>query len=164
MTQVADPPPECELVAPPAALNFLDSQSVTLTRPVTALEAWDLIMAQPLPGLKLAFRVRDAISGLFGVARISGFSGRRQRDPQKGDKLDFFLVEDIAPDRLILTARDRHLDTMTCVNAIGGQVTVTSSVKTHNTFGRVYMWPVAPAHKLIVRVMLGRLARSQRAV
>lgn len=53
---------------------------------------------------------------------------------------------------------------LTCVTATpegtGTRVAITSSVRTHNLFGRAYMIPVGPAHKLIVAVMLRRLARA----
>lgn len=153
-------PAEADLVAPREALNFLNSRGVDLPRQVTALEAWNLIMSQPLPGLKLAFQVRDAISALFGVERISGFSGETPAAPQVGDKLDFFLIERIEPEILTLSARDRHLETIACVTTHGGRLAITSSVKTHNFFGRLYMLPVGPAHKLIVNLMLKRARRA----
>ena len=130
---------------------------------MTPVEAWGRIMADPLPGLALAFRIRDAVSARFGVARIGGFSGApvgaHVVAPKVGDRLDFFLVEGAEPGRLTLTARDRHLDVMICVTG-GRRLGITASVVTHNRFGRAYMWVVGPAHRLIVRVMLRRLLRG----
>ncbi|MBT2130679.1 DUF2867 domain-containing protein [Planktotalea lamellibrachiae] len=40
------------------------------------------------------------------------------------------------------------------------RVTITSSVRTHNGFGKAYMWPVAPAHKVIVNLTLAQLRRT----
>lgn len=151
------------LVAPRDRLAYHDRQSVLLPRPLTPVEAWNRIMAAPLPGMGLAFRLRDAISARFGVARIGGFSGRAAAPPQVGDRLDFFLVESVAPDQLVLTARDRHLDVMISVDTRGSWLSITASVVTHNRFGRVYMAPVAPAHRLIVWLMLKRLVRGLRA-
>lgn len=152
-------PAPVHLVASTADLAFLDSQSVVLTAPMTPLQAWRMIMERPLPGLGLAFRIRDAISARFGVARIGGFSGAQVDDPKPGDHLDFFLIEHIAPDMMTLTARDSHLDVMICVTSQDARLGITASVITHRWFGRVYMWPVAPAHRLIVRLMLRRLVR-----
>lgn len=42
-------------------------------------------------------------------------------------------------------------------------LTITSSVVTHNLFGRAYMLPVGPAHKLIVSRMLKRVRRRLEA-
>lgn len=153
-------PPHAQLVAPRSALAFLDSQSVSLPVPITALQAWRLVMAKPLPGLGVAFWLRDAISARFGVVRIGGFSGAAVGDPQVGDRLDFFLIEHIDDQVLSLTARDQHLDVMTCVTVSGCALAITASVVTHNWFGRAYMIPVAPAHRVIVWAMLRRLRRG----
>jgi hypothetical protein len=146
-----------DLAAPRAALNFYHSSSKELREPMTALEAWNRIMERPLPGLSLAFQIRDAISTRFGVKRIGGFTGRCVSHPQVGEKLDFFLIERIAPDVLTLSERDKHLDVVTCIITTNQRLTITSSVKVHNLFGRLYMILVAPAHRLIVWAMLRRL-------
>ncbi len=114
------------------------------------------------PGLlmRLAFRMRDAISSLFGVKRIGGFSGARQETVHAGEQLDFFLVEHSAPDILVLTERDQHLDVMICLSITDRVFTITSSVVTHNVFGCIYMLPVGLAHKLIVNRDLRRLKRK----
>ena len=141
-------------------LDYHDSRSVLLPVQITALQAWNLMTAGQGPLMRLAFRTRDGISSLFGVKRIGGFSGTRREAVQAGDYLDFFLVEHSAPEVLVLTERDRHLDVMTCVSVADRVLTITSSVVTHNTFGRLYMLPVGPAHKLIVNSYLKRLKRK----
>lgn len=149
------------VLAPIPELSYFDSRSVPLAAPLTAVEAWNMIMRQPMPLMGLAFRIRDALSAPFGVARIGGFSGRQAGFVQPGDKLDFFLVEQVDDEVLVLTARDRHLDVMTTITTHGGVLTVTSSVKTHNFFGKLYMLPVGPAHKMIVNRMLKRVEEAQ---
>ncbi|WP_312808455.1 hypothetical protein [Agrobacterium cavarae] len=39
-------------------------------------------------------------------------------------------------------------------------LTITSSIVTHNAFGRIYMLPVGPAHTLIINSDLRRLKRK----
>lgn len=150
-------PRHAQLIAPRAGLAYLDSQSATLPVPITVLQAWRLVMAKPLPGLRAAFWLRDAISARFGVARIGGFSGDVVAKPRVGDHLDFFLIEHLDDQVLTLTARDRHLDVMICATVEAARLSITASVITHNWFGRLYMIPVAPAHKLIVWAMLRRV-------
>ena len=149
-----------QTLRPLPELDYHDSRSVLLPVQITALQAWNLMTAEQGPLMRLAFRTRDAISSLFGVKRIGGFSGTRREVVQAGDYLDFFLVEYSAPEVLVLTERDRHLDVMTCVSLADRVLTITSSVVTHNTFGRLYMLPVGPAHKLIVNSYLKRLQRK----
>lgn len=152
--------PDADLVAPLAELDYYDARSIDLTHPMTALDAWNLAMREPFPGLKFAFKVRDAISSLFGVKRIGGFSGHKAFTPKVGDKLDFFIVERMGPEILTLSSRDRHLDVLTCITTHNQRLTITSSVKTHNWFGKAYLLPVGPAHKLIVNVILRRMAKT----
>lgn len=151
---------QADLVAPHEQLDFYDARGVDLPQPLTALEGWNMAMRQPLPGMAFAFRLRDAISVRFGVKRIGGFSGRQDQTPKVGDKLDFFAVERIEPEILTLSERDRHLDVVTCITTYNQRLTITSSVKVHNQFGRLYMIPVAPAHRLIVSTMMRRIRRE----
>ncbi|KOX66105.1 MULTISPECIES: DUF2867 domain-containing protein [Pseudomonas] len=142
-------------------LDYHDSRSVQLPAQITALEAWNLMTAEQGMPMRLAFRTRDAISSLFGVKRIGGFSGTRRETVEAGDYLDFFLVEHSAPQMLVLTERDRHLDVMICLSITTDHVlVVTSSVVTHNAYGRLYMVPVGPAHKLIVNSYLRQVKRK----
>lgn len=138
-------------------LHYYDSQSILLPFAMTPLEAWNIATGGPKPILQLAFQIRDMISSRFGVQRIGGFSGSRVETVQAGDRLDFFLVENVTPNRLILTVRDRHLDVMICLLIKDCVLSVTASVVTHNAFGRLYMLPVGPAHRFIVKQDLKRL-------
>ncbi|MBM9488491.1 DUF2867 domain-containing protein [Pseudomonas sp. ICBG1301] len=145
---------------PPPDLDYYDVRSTPLPREVTALEVWNIVTAGHGALMQLAFRIRDRISSLFGVRRIGGFSGRSREAVLEGDYLDFFLVEHSAPDMLVLTERDRHLDVMICLSIVDRVLTITSSVVTHNLFGRIYMLPVGPVHKLIINSDMKRLRRK----
>ena len=148
------------VLGPVSELNYFDTQAVSLERELSPLEAWNTVMSHPQPLLKVAFRIRDAVSSLFGVKRIGGFSGKRTECVETGDYLDFFLVEHTDADALVLTERDRHLDVMTCISTEGATVSITSSVRVHNFYGHLYMIPVGVAHRWIVRAMLKRLKRD----
>lgn len=152
--------PQVRSLRPRDQLDYWDTRSVVLSSAVTPLHAWTVISSEPQPLLAFAFRVRDAIAGRFGVKAIGGFSGERRLHVREGDTLDFFLVEHSAPDMLVLTARDRHLDVMICLATSGHRLTITSSVVVHNAFGRAYMVPVAPIHRLILAADLRRLRTS----
>jgi hypothetical protein len=152
--------PAPDLIADRIRLSFLEEQRLALPRPMTALEVWNRMMARPLPMMATAMRIRDAISARFGVERIGGFSGRPASDVATGDRLDFFLVERSEPERLTLTARDWHLEVITCVTTGGARLAITTSVRVKNRFGRTYLLPVGPAHRLIVWWMLRRLKRD----
>ncbi|WP_409281922.1 DUF2867 domain-containing protein [Pseudomonas putida] len=146
------------LIAAQADLNFLHSDSVRLTDPMTALQAY-CAMTSDVPGwLARAFRIRDFISRRFNVADIHGFTrGDQMHVPAVGERLDFFTVETISDQQLVLTSRDTHLAVMVCMDVYGQSLSVTTSVLCLNTFGRLYMLPVGMVHGLIVRKMLEKL-------
>lgn len=144
---------------PLSELDYHDCRSISLPESITPIEAWNLMTGDQGPLMRFAFKTRDTISSLFGVKRIGGFSGRQREAVKAGDRLDFFLVEHSAPEMLIMTERDRHLDVMICLSIEDQRLTVTASVVTHNAFGRAYMLPVGLAHKLIVSSDLRRLKR-----
>ncbi|WP_123436484.1 DUF2867 domain-containing protein, partial [Pseudomonas brassicacearum] len=68
-----------------------------------------------------------------------------------------------APDLLVLSVKDRHLDVMICLSITDRVFTITSTVVTHNVFGRLYMLPVGLVHKLLVNRDLERLKRETGA-
>lgn len=144
-------------LGPIPELSYFDIQRTQLSEETTALAAWNAIMSEPMPLLKFAFRIRDSISSAFNVKRIDGFSGKSVHAVNVGDYLDFFLVEYVDDGCLVLTERDKHLDVMTCIYVTDKMLSVASSVRVHNLFGRAYMLPVGIAHRWIVRRMLKRL-------
>jgi len=154
------PDTNIRVLAPVSALDYFDRQFVVLLSEMTPLDVWNRTMSRPQPVLKVMFRIRDTISSWFGVKKIGGFSGAAVRNVVAGDHLDFFLVEYCDDNSLVLTARDRHLDVMTCISTRNCRVEITSSVLTHNWFGQAYMIPVGVAHRWIVKVMLKRLKRT----
>lgn len=145
------------ILGPMDSLDYFDQQSINLPRAVTPLDVWNLAIAKPPWWLRVAFRIRDAVSALFGIQGVGGFSGAQFDTVKAGDRLDFFLVEHVARDVLVMTANDKHLDVMISISTRGKTVLVTASVRNHNTFGRVYMVPVGIAHRWIVRNTLKRL-------
>lgn len=77
-----------------------------------------------------------------------------------------FPIISTSPERVVLGFDDRHLDFRVIVDVkdLGaGRQSITTStlVKTHNTFGRLYMAVVKPFHRVIVPEMLAQAAHSQ---
>ena len=65
--------------------DYYDSRSVPLPVEITTLAAWSIMTAEPGLFMRLAFRMRDAISSLFCVKRIDGFSGARRETVHAGE-------------------------------------------------------------------------------
>lgn len=133
---------------------------------LTAFEAYCEMTKNMSTALRLAFLLRDKISRLFKVEEIYGFTGHRPSEaPHAGGKLDFFTVEALTDSQLVLTSKDKHLGVMVSLDLISRAevaptakpskwLHLTASVKTYNAFGKAYMVPVAPAHRVIVKKML----------
>ena len=151
------------LIGPVSDVHYIDVRSLDLPRAFTPLEIWDRMMATGMPGLKLAFWLRDRLAGLAGIRSIGGLTTERPATPKPGDMLDFFTIERIDDEELVLTVRDHHLDVMISVLTGNRRLTITASVHNRNWLGRLYMIPVAPAHRMIVILMNRRLARQLAA-
>lgn len=156
-------PEGARLVAEASRLDFLHEGEAEVGQVPSALAAYCAMTSHSPAWLAAAFRLRDLISRRFNVQAIEGFTPRDpQQVPAVGERLDFFTVEGITPQQLVLTSRDTHLAVMVCLDlATPGagegapqRLRVTTSVEQFNTFGRLYMVPVAPAHGLIVKRML----------
>ncbi len=85
------PDTNIRVLRPISELCYYDKQDTLLPEKMTALAAWNMIMSEPQPLLKIAFQIRDAISSVFSVKRIGGFSGKPANSIEIGQYLDFFL-------------------------------------------------------------------------
>ena len=107
--------------------------------------------------------LRNRIVSLLGLKNLGGLS---QIDPGKpesaylvGDRVGIFTLISRSANEVLLGDRDKHLNVVVSVhqqvNAGGAAwVTVTTVVHVNNWLGRLYMIPVAPAHRLIARAMV----------
>lgn len=154
------PPASAVLAAERDALDYLDVKTVRVARKVTALEAWVLASSRPSPFLRAAFTIRDAVAGPLGLGWLGGFSGRMPDHPAVGDRLDFFTIEGIEEDRLVLAVRERHFHVIACITVVALDVTVTTSVSVRSPLGRLYMLPVGIGHHWVLADMLARLRQG----
>lgn len=129
-------------------------------------ELWAALFGAAPGWMRPAMAIRDACCAPFGIAPIAReIPDAAPRRPEPGETLGFFTVETVAPGRMTLIIRDRHLDVRTIVETRpspegGTQAAIGSEVFTHNALGRLYMIPTAPGHRALVRGMLRRLARG----
>jgi len=132
---------------------------------MSALTAYAGMTAYRPCWLRAAFGIRDLCCAPFRLQPIGGFSGKAPpREIAAGDKLDFFDVQEVSDEELVLSFSDKHLVVVVALNlepVINGKrkLSVTTSVHVHNWLGKMYMFPVKPAHGIIVRKMLDRVKR-----
>ncbi len=103
-------------------------------------------------GLKNLGRLQDAMLA-ENVANIS-----------VGERIGIFTLHSNSDTEVVLEDSDKHLDVRVSflLDVIGDKITVhaTTVVHVHNMFGKVYMFFVAPVHKLIVPSSLKTLGQA----
>ena len=117
-----------------------------------------------------AMHLRNRVVSLFGLKNLGGLADidvrKSAADYQPGDRVGIFTLISKSPTEVLLGDSDKHLDVVVSVHC--GQVqpsastvvTVTTVVKVHNGLGRLYMVPVRPAHRVIVRAMMGTIGNA----
>ncbi len=148
---------------PPGWATWSDAWEVPIGRSdATAFDLFTATMGPQPVWLDAALRLRDRIGGLFGIQPVGAFSRETRANPPdrasvaKGDRLGIFTVLDIDDDELFVGEDDRHLDYRMVFrrDQEGGRFIVAMMLRTHNLLGRLYMLPVAPVHRHLMRRML----------
>jgi len=83
-------------------------------------------------------------------------------DPAAGQRLGIFTLQSMDDDAIVLEDNDRHLRVQLALQWQGDVLEVATVVHTHKAFGRVYMLPVAPVHRLIVPHLLKKQVQVYR--
>lgn len=127
--------------------------------PATALDGY-LAFARGTPTwIDSLMTLRNRIVRLLGlkdVGQLAGVphTGERKRGP--GDRVGIFTIRSLRDEEAVLEIIDSHLDVVVSVMLEGQRLTLTTMVFEHNWIGRLYMLPVAPMHRIVVRAILAR--------
>ncbi|HRE18457.1 MAG TPA: DUF2867 domain-containing protein [Rhodocyclaceae bacterium] len=129
--------------------QFADCYAITAPAGVNAIEAYRRIISGTPAWVNALMVVRNCMVGLGGL-RTAPIS-------------EFPLITE-SPEQILLGFDDKHLDFRIAVHvaAVTQQLSLTTIVRTHNFFGRAYLWVVLPFHRIIVRRMIERVGRPQR--
>lgn len=109
--------------------------------------------------------LRDRLVGPLGlktVGRLGSVPKPADRPPVAGDRLSIFRIETLDDREVVLGIDDSHLDVRISFlkrpKSLRPTYAVCSLVQTHNLLGRAYMIPVGPFHRLLVAMMMRRVA------
>jgi hypothetical protein len=134
----------------------------------SALELYLGVVAQTPPWVNFLMAVRNRVVALFGLKNLGHLGAVNQAKPagayQVGDRVGIFSVLYLTQEEVILGDADKHLNVQVSVRKAGhagGGIAVSTVVHIHNMLGRIYMLPVTPIHKVIVRAMLRRVVAGQ---
>ncbi len=168
-------PATCSLASEQAAADFCDTFCLALAQSDvrSALQIFLDTVAQTPTWVHLAMRLRNRLVGLVGLKNLGTLdqlaASKCAADYQPGDRVGIFSLVRQTYDEAILTDNDKHLQVMISVQRL--QVSdgvalnalpacaLTTVVKVHNWLGRLYMWPVGPAHKIVAPAVLSRANR-----
>jgi len=150
--------------------NFADSYSSEVKgKDISATDAAHAIFSSPPRFAVALMSVRNRIVSLFGIKTPDAISDGQN----SAQRIGIFPVISRQDDSIILGLDDKHLDFRICVTSRPSETTLDSShislstvVKTKNTFGKLYLSAVMPFHRLLSQQMfaIGLKRLSQRTV
>ena len=113
--------------------------------------------------------LRNQVVSKLGLKNLGSFSniqqGKLAADYEVGDRVGIFILYDNTHQEVILEDQDKHLGVKLSfyidpeIDGGSAKVHATTVVHVNNTLGKVYMFLVKPAHKVIVPVTLKRLGK-----
>ncbi|KUP02260.1 hypothetical protein AR274_17460 [Stenotrophomonas maltophilia] len=121
-------------------------------------------MAASIPGwFDGLMALRNHGMRLLGMKHLGSLRAVHDTDdPAAGQRLDIFTLQSLDDDAIVLEDDDRHLRVQLALQWQGDVLEVVTVVHTHNAFGRLYMLPVAPVHRLIVPHLLQKQVQAYR--
>jgi hypothetical protein len=137
----AAPCADAERILP--GYQFADAYKVPVPRRIDAIEATRLAFSHGPTWTRALMGLRNRLGRAVGLkpAPASGFPMRRQSATE-----------------VVLGFDDKHLDFRIVVTVGGGFASVTTLVRWHNVWGRVYLAAIMPFHRAIAARMIEGVA------
>ena len=150
---------------------FYDAWAVNTAEPdLTALEQFLRVARRTPRWIEWAMALRNHTVRLFGLKHVGGLSqldaNKNAADYQPGDRVGIFTLFAKSDHEVLLGDKDKHLDVVVSIHKQTSSeqslpvLTLTTVVHVHNWLGRLYMLPVRPAHRIVVRAMLKMVGRK----
>lgn len=146
---------------------FFDCYAIELPPDTRSpLELYLSVVSRTPRWIDFLMKVRNRIVAQLGLKHMGALSGIDPAKPAQayriGDRAGIFRLLEVHEQEVILGETDKHLDVKISVTRQdkpgGTTVSVSTVVHVHNTMGRVYMFFVAPAHRVIAPASVSTLA------
>jgi hypothetical protein len=159
-------PPESAVTKAYASTNLADAYSIELppgasTNPELLAR---FIFANQAPWVGTLMAVRDAVVGGVGLKTAKQLASLDAQG--KPGRLGIFKIYGTSPTEIVFGEDDKHLDfrlSVLCSSQplAGGKrhLTLSTVVHCHNRLGRLYIFVIAPFHRLVVQSSLRRAAQ-----
>lgn len=156
-------PPESAIANAYASLNLADAYSIELpsgtsTNPELLAR---FIFAHQAPWIGRLMAVRDTLVAGFGLKTAKHLA--TLDTGSAAGRIGIFKIYSTSPTEIVLGEDDRHLDFRLSVLCSGGakrRLTLSTVVHCHNRLGRLYIFLIAPFHRLVVQSSLRSAARA----
>jgi hypothetical protein len=162
MVAKTDIPSASAVRALQARANYWDAYTVEAAgHAPSALHAYLAFAAQTPKWIDFLMAIRNAAVRLLGLKDVGNLADvpppSAASTLKPGDRVGIFTIRSVCDDEAVLEIIDSHLDVVLSVYRHDGmpqRLTVSTLVFYHNGVGRLYMLPVAPMHRLVVRSIL----------
>lgn len=129
------------------------------------LELYLSVVSRTPRWIDLLMNVRNKIVGKLGLKDLGGLSAIDQSKPAHayriGDQIGIFKLLELHEHEAVLGETDTHLDVKISVakqDQLGStSVFVSTVVHVHNALGRLYMFFVTPAHRIIAPATISKV-------
>jgi hypothetical protein len=110
-------------------------------------------------------QLRDMLVAMFGIKTANQLEN--SAEPDHKQRIGIFKIYGITKNEILLGEDDKHLDFRLSVlvqmradsTAASPYLVLSTVVHCHNLLGRIYIFIIAPFHRLIVQSMLRRAAQ-----
>lgn len=151
--------------------NFKDSFAISTDHTeLDVLEIYLRMVSNTPKWINALLSLRNNLVRFFGLKHVGNLVGKSpldliNRDKLLGAKLDFFTIETLNNDEMILILKDNHLDiklsVMKAGDIIKNQIFVSTVVNYNNLLGNIYMFFITPFHKIVVKRLMNNIIKSQ---
>lgn len=166
----AEVPPGSEIERHLPGAYFHDSYQALLPAQAAGSSALELSLQTFLKTpvwIDFLMRLRNRVVGLVGLKNLGSFNhldpGKPASAYRVGDRVGIFSLRYLTENEVILGDSDKHLDVQVSVCKLMRDevplVSISTVVHVHNRLGKIYMFFVAPAHKVIAPATLRGLLR-----
>lgn len=165
-------PHDSKVLGLQARADFWDVFMVAVAPPEQTALHWYLDFARRTPPwIDFLMRVRNRAVRLVGLkdvgqlAHVPSAATAAAASLGPGQRVGIYTIRSVSDEEVVLEIVDKHLDVVMSVyrGAVENmQITVTTLVFNHNWLGRLYMIPVTPMHKIIVKAILANGAKKKK--
>ena len=167
---VCDFPQESSIASEAGVADFQDSYMLSsFEKEVEPLAVYLLMVNQTPTWVNSLLSVRNKMVRFVGLKDVGTLGGLKlehykNKESRVGMQLDIFTIAVSTPTEIILVLNDTHLDIKLSIliqkENNKNSISMSSIVKFHNIWGRLYMFAITPFHKRIVKRLLQNVAKA----